>query len=91
MATVSLCLIVKDEEANLAACLRPIGGLFDEIVVVDTGSADRTREIARDFGARLFDFPWCDDFSAARNESLRQARSEWFPGWMPMIAWTSRM
>jgi tetratricopeptide (TPR) repeat protein len=78
MATVSLCMIVKDEEANLAACLRPIGGLFDEIVIVDTGSADRTREIARDFGARLFDFPWCDDFSAARNESLRQARSEWF-------------
>jgi glycosyltransferase involved in cell wall biosynthesis/Flp pilus assembly protein TadD len=78
MATVSLCMIVKNEEANLAACLRPIRGLFDEIVVVDTGSADRTREIARDCGARLFDFPWCDDFSAARNESLRQARSDWF-------------
>jgi tetratricopeptide (TPR) repeat protein len=78
MATVSLCMIVKNEEANLAACLRPIVGLFDEIVVVDTGSADRTREIARDFGARLFDFPWCDDFAAARNESLRRAQSEWF-------------
>jgi tetratricopeptide (TPR) repeat protein len=78
MATISLCMIVKDEEANLAACLRPIRGLFDEIVVVDTGSADRTKEIAGDFGARLFDFPWCDDFAAARNESLRHARSEWF-------------
>ena len=76
MATVSLCMIVKNEEANLAACLHPIRGLFDEIVVVDTGSADRTREIARDCRALFFDFPWCDDFSAARNESLRR-RSDW--------------
>lgn len=77
MPKISLCMIVKNEEANLAACLRPICGLVDEIVVVDTGSSDRTKEIACDFGARVFDFPWCDDFSAARNESLRHARGDW--------------
>ena len=45
-------------------------GLFDEIVVVDTGSTDRTKEIAREFGAKVFDFVWIDDFAAARNEAL---------------------
>jgi tetratricopeptide (TPR) repeat protein len=77
MPKISLCMIVKNEEANLEACLRPFRGLVDEIVVVDTGSADRTREIASDFGARVFDFPWRDDFSAARNESLCHARGDW--------------
>ena len=77
MPKISLCMIVKNEEANLEACLRPVCGLVDEIVVVDTGSSDRTREIASDLGARVFDFPWCDDFSAARNESQRYARGEW--------------
>jgi glycosyltransferase involved in cell wall biosynthesis len=77
MPKISLCMIVKNEEANLEACLRPVCGLVDEIVVVDTGSTDRTKEIASDLGARVFDFLWCDDFSAARNESLRHARGEW--------------
>jgi tetratricopeptide (TPR) repeat protein len=77
MPKLSLCMIVKNEEANLAACLRPICAVVDEIVIVDTGSADRTKEVAAEFGARVFDFPWRDDFSAARNESLRQARGEW--------------
>jgi glycosyltransferase involved in cell wall biosynthesis/predicted Zn-dependent protease len=77
MARVSLCLIVKNEEANLPACLESARGLCDEIVVVDTGSTDRTKEIAVSFGARVFDFPWCDDFSAARNESLRHATGDW--------------
>src|SRR5207249_741595 len=49
----------------------------DEIVVVDTGSKDKTPEICREYGARMFEFPWCDDFSAARNESLKHARGEW--------------
>jgi tetratricopeptide (TPR) repeat protein len=76
-ASTSLCMIVRDEEQNLASCLTPVRGLFDEIVIVDTGSTDRTREIARQFNAQVFDFAWRDDFSAARNESLRRARGEW--------------
>jgi glycosyltransferase involved in cell wall biosynthesis len=74
---VSLCLIVRNEEDHLPACLASAAGLFDEIVVVDTGSTDRTREIARQAGARVFDFPWRDDFSAARNETLKHASGEW--------------
>jgi glycosyltransferase involved in cell wall biosynthesis/Flp pilus assembly protein TadD len=74
---VSLCLIVRDEEANLPACLGSAADLVDEVVVVDTGSTDRTREVAARFAAKVFDFPWCDDFAAARNESLRHATSAW--------------
>jgi tetratricopeptide (TPR) repeat protein len=74
---VSLCMIVKNEEANLADCLRSVADLVDEMVVVDTGSTDRTREIARGFGARVHDFPWVDSFAAARNETLRHATGEW--------------
>src|SRR5207244_1056170 len=58
------------------AALEHIRHWVDEIVVVDTGSIDRTPEIAASFGARVFHFPWCDDFSAARNESIRHARGE---------------
>jgi GT2 family glycosyltransferase len=74
---VSLCLIVKDEEHNLPACLASAQGLFDEIVVLDTGSTDRTREIALAHGARVYDFTWVDSFSAARNKCLRHAVGEW--------------
>jgi tetratricopeptide (TPR) repeat protein len=76
-ARVSLCLIVKNEEANLPACLASAAGLFDEVVVVDTGSTDRTKEIAQARGARIFDFPWVDSFSAARNECLNRATGDW--------------
>ena len=54
-----------------------MAGLFDEIVVVDTGSKDRTREIAREFGARVFDFVWVDDFAAARNAALARATGDY--------------
>jgi tetratricopeptide (TPR) repeat protein len=74
---VSLCLIVKNEEHNLPACLGSAADLVDEVVVVDTGSTDATRDVARRHGARVYDFPWCDSFSAARNESLRHARGDW--------------
>jgi GT2 family glycosyltransferase len=76
-ATVSLTMIVRDEEANLPACLESARGLFDEVVVVDTGSKDRTVELARAFGARVFDFPWVDDFAAARNASLARATGDY--------------
>src|SRR5260370_42510460 len=66
---VSLCMIVRNEEANLPACLESVGDICDEIVVVDTGSTDATQEVATRFGARLDDFPWCDCFASARNES----------------------
>jgi glycosyltransferase involved in cell wall biosynthesis/tetratricopeptide (TPR) repeat protein/predicted O-methyltransferase YrrM len=74
---VSLCLIVKNEEANLPTCLESAAGLADELIVVDTGSTDRTKEVAARFGARVFDFVWVDSFSAARNECLRHATGEW--------------
>ena len=76
-SNVSLCMIVKDEEANLPRCLRAVQGLVRQLVVVDTGSKDRTREIAASFGAELHEFPWINDFSAARNFSLRFATSPW--------------
>ncbi len=74
---VSLTMIVRDEEANLPRCLASAEGLFDEIIVADTGSSDRTREIARSFGARVFDVTWADDFAAARNAALERASGDY--------------
>jgi len=74
---LSLTMIVKNEEANLADCLRSAQDLVDEIIIVDTGSADRTKTIAKEFGARVFDFLWIDSFAAARNEALRHATGDW--------------
>ncbi len=74
---VSLCLIVKNGEATLPTCLRSVADLVTEMIVVDTGSSDRTKEIAASLGARVFDFAWCDSFAAARNESLRHATGDW--------------
>jgi tetratricopeptide (TPR) repeat protein len=74
---ISLCMIVKDEEADLAACLASVQNLISEIVIVDTGSRDRTKEIASSFKAKLIDYTWNDDFSAARNISLAVAECEW--------------
>ena len=70
-------MIVRDEQENLPHCLSSVAGLFDEIVVVDTGSTDRTREIALEFGARVFDFVWVDDFAAARNAALARATGDY--------------
>ena len=77
MPTVSLCVIARNEAANLEACLRPLLPLVHETVVADTGSTDATRSIAEACGARVFNFPWCDDFAAARNETLRRATGDW--------------
>ncbi len=75
--TLTISLIVRNEEKSLGGCLESVAGLGGEIVVVDTGSIDRTREVAAAHGARVFDFPWGDDFAAARNESLRLATGDW--------------
>ncbi|MBW2965226.1 glycosyltransferase [Candidatus Woesearchaeota archaeon] len=77
MATLSLCMIVKDEEGFLENCLESAKDIVDEIIVVDTGSKDHSKEIALAFGAKVFDFSWKDDFSAARNLSLSKAASNW--------------
>ncbi len=74
---LSLCMIVRDNADTIGPALESIRPWVDEMVVVDTGSKDNTPEIARRLGARVFHFPWCDDFAAARNESIRHARGEW--------------
>jgi GT2 family glycosyltransferase/Flp pilus assembly protein TadD len=74
---VSLCMIVKNEEENLPHSLGSVAGLDLELIVVDTGSTDRTREIAAEFGAKVVDFRWVDSFAAARNEALRHATGRW--------------
>lgn len=74
---LSLCMIVRDNADTIGPCLDSIKPWVDEMIVVDTGSKDNTPELALCRGAKLFHFPWCDDFSAARNESLKQAQGEW--------------
>jgi glycosyltransferase involved in cell wall biosynthesis len=75
--TLSLCMIVKNEQKHLARCLQSVKPVVDEMIVVDTGSSDRTKDIATAFGAKVFDSPWTGDFSVARNYSLAQATGDW--------------
>ena len=77
MKKLSLAMIVKNEARCLARCLRSVQNAVDEIIVVDTGSTDRTVDIAGEFAAKVFHFDWCDDFSAARNFALAQAAGDW--------------
>jgi glycosyltransferase involved in cell wall biosynthesis/tetratricopeptide (TPR) repeat protein len=77
LADISLCMIVRNEEKVIADCLRSAQGFFNQMVVIDTGSTDGTREIARNFGAEVYDSPWQDSFSQARNESLKYARGRY--------------
>ena len=77
MQTISLCMIVRDEEKNLANCLSSIQDIVDEIVVVDTGSSDRTKEIALKYTDKVLDFTWVDDFSKARNFAFEQASMDY--------------
>lgn len=71
--SISLCMIVKDEEEYLPRCLKSIKDIVDEIIIVDTGSKDKTVEIAKSFGANVYYFKWTNNFSEARNESLKYA------------------
>jgi glycosyltransferase involved in cell wall biosynthesis len=75
--SLSVCMIVKNEEKHLAYCLNSLSPAADEVIVVDTGSTDKTKEIAEAFGARVYDFEWINDFSAARNHSLSKAQGDW--------------
>ena len=77
MITISLCMIVKNEERILARCLDSVAELMDEIVIVDTGSTDRTKEIAARYTDKIYDFQWIHDFSAARNFAFSKASMEY--------------
>lgn len=77
MATISLCMIVKNEEDILKRCLDSLDGLYDEAIIVDTGSTDSTKEIAKEYTDKVFDFQWIDDFSAARNYAMSKATCDY--------------
>ena len=77
MSTISLCMIVRDEEDVLERCLSSVADLVDEIIIVDTGSTDHTKEIAAKFTDQIFDFAWTNDFSKARNFSFSKATKEY--------------
>lgn len=75
--TISLCMIVRNEEEVLARCLDSVEGLFDEVIIVDTGSTDRTREIASEYTSKVEAFVWIDDFGAARNYAFSKATMDY--------------
>ena len=77
MITISVCMIVKNEEAQLRACLDSIKPIADEIVIVDTGSTDCTKAIAAEYTDLIYDFPWIDDFAAARNFAFSKATKDY--------------
>lgn len=77
MITISLCMIVKNEEKILARCLDTVADLMDEIIIIDTGSTDRTKEIAARYTDKIYDFTWIDDFAAARNFSFSKATMDY--------------
>lgn len=74
---ISACYIVKNEEENLVRSIRSLAGQADELVVVDTGSTDDTRQLARQLGARVYEYQWQDDFAAARNYALARTQGDW--------------
>ena len=77
MITISLCMIVRNEAKNLSRCLDSVRDLVEEIVIVDTGSTDETKEIASRYTDRIFDFVWVDDFAAARNYAFSKATMDY--------------
>lgn len=74
---MSLCMIVRNEEQYIQNCLRSVNDIVDEIVIVDTGSTDSTKDICSSFGARIIDYTWNDDFASARNYGLDHATGDW--------------
>ncbi|WP_394885803.1 glycosyltransferase [Clostridium butyricum] len=74
---ISLCMIVKNEECTLEKCLISVEKFVDEIVIVDTGSIDKTKEIAMKYTSKVYDFEWCNDFAKARNFSIEKSTNDW--------------
>ena len=74
---ITLCMIVKNEENNLKKCLESIKKYVSEIIIIDTGSVDKTKEIAREYSNKIYDFKWCNNFAKARNFSLEKASNDW--------------
>lgn len=74
---LSVCMIVKDEEKVLDRCLKSIHGIADELIVIDTGSIDKTKEIAKEYTDKVYDFEWVKDFSKARNYAASKASGKW--------------
>ncbi|WP_394870748.1 glycosyltransferase [Clostridium butyricum] len=74
---LSLCMIVKNEDQNIKSCLSKVVDFVDEIIIVDTGSTDNTKNIASEFTKKVYDFKWCNDFSKARNFAISKAANDW--------------
>lgn len=77
MKSLSLVMIVKNEEKNLRKCLNSVKDIVDEIIIVDTGSTDKTKEIAFSYNAKVYDYEWDNNFSNARNYALNKSTSDW--------------
>ena len=77
MLPVSVCMIAKNEDNHIEECLKRLRPCRFEIIVVDTGSVDRTVEVAHKYADKVFHFAWCDNFSSARNFSIQQASNDW--------------
>ena len=77
MKEISLCMIVKDEEEVIGRCLGSVKDLVDEIIIVDTGSKDKTKQIISKYTDKVFDFTWVNDFSKARNFSFSKATKDY--------------
>lgn len=86
MISISLCMIVKDEEKVLARCLDSVKDAVDEIIIVDTGSRDGTKEVAGGYTGYIYDFPWQDDFPQQGTKLFPKRRWSTVCGWMPTMS-----
>ena len=77
MISVSMCMIVKNEQSILKRCLDSYAGIYDELIIVDTGSTDNTKEIAAQYTDKVYNFAWCDDFAEARNFAFSKASCDY--------------
>ena len=85
--TISLCMIVKDEEKTLARCLSSVKDIVDEMIIVDTGSTDKTVDIAKSFNSQIYSFKWIDDFAKLGTMLLAKLLKNIFFGLMQTTIW----